>query len=66
MEDNRQGQFNEFINEVLKGEPDTYASVVSMVYTLIEDGHLEELHRIFKIKWPEYYHESRPPMQTEN
>lgn len=66
MEDNRQRQFNEFINEVLKGEPDTYASVVSMVYTLIEDGHLEELHRIFKIKWPKYYHGSRPPMHTEN
>jgi hypothetical protein len=32
-----------------------YESVLSMVYTLIEEGRLNEIHELFQKEFPEYY-----------
>jgi hypothetical protein len=48
--------FNDLVNEILKANTNpVYQSVISMVYTLIEDKHLISLNRLLKENYPEYY-----------
>lgn len=55
-----QQKFHTVVNEVLSTEdrPETeqYKSVLGMVYTLVEDGRLNELSHTLKTSFPEYYH----------
>lgn len=52
----KQKQFCEFVSKLM-AEKDTgvYESVISMVYTLIEDKHLISLNKLLSQTYPEYY-----------
>lgn len=56
-----QGQLHKVADAAMKMQPRTeedmqYQSVISTVYTLVEDGRLPELFQAIKTAFPEYYH----------
>ena len=67
MNERNQRQFHELVN-CLMNEPkfETYHSVISMIYTLIEDGKIEELNTVLHFHFPQYYRNPVPLIQSDN
>jgi len=60
-----QRQFNEVVNGLMQAEIQTadfeqYQSVLSMVYTLIEDNKQGELDYLLRLNFPAYYNTTPP------
>jgi hypothetical protein len=60
-QEQQQSKFYDFVCELMEGqekETTKFASVVSMLHTLIEENYLDEVDTIFRKEFPEYYVDS--------
>lgn len=69
MKEYYQRQLQEFITELLKIESENlekYQSILSMVYTLLEEDKEEQLSLALRFNFPMYYTSPIPILVSEN
>lgn len=69
MKNSYQRQLQDLITELLKNdnvELLEYQSVLTMIYTLIEDGKTEQLDYVLRVNFPIYYTSPAPLVIYEN
>lgn len=66
-----QTKFHSLVNEIMQEDGASpefakYQSVISMIYTLILEGRLDDVDKMIRINFPNYYGSQPPSVFSEN